>query len=381
MPAASSTYVVELTPSGRAAVAVVFVAGPNAVRAVDECFAAKSGRRISEAPAERILLGRWGDPHGEELIVRRRTADEIEIHCHGGIAAVRAVVERLREHGCELISWQDWLRRTDSDPIRAAAQIALADAPTARTAAILLDQYHGALTAAIARVSDAAAIGHSPAAIEVLDELLLHSAVGLRLTAPWQVVIAGRPNVGKSSLMNALVGYQRAIVCDLPGTTRDVVGASTAIDGWPVHFSDTAGLHDTRDALESAGIERATAALATADLVLLVEDPATRSSHIGIQLAHDTPVIRVFNKIDILPTSESGQAEHCDISTSATNGQGIDALITAIGHALVSHPPSAGAAVPFTAEQIRRLELALAAAAHRDATAIAASLRPLLYSE
>lgn len=380
MPAPTSTFVVELTPAGRAAVAVVLVAGPHALRAVDECFAAASKQKVADTPNGQIILGRWGDLHGEELIACRRTIDEVEIHCHGGVAAVRAVVERLRDCGCETIDWQHWLRRTEIDPIRVAAQIALANAPTTRTAAILLDQYHGALAAAIRQALDGAAIANWSAVIDTLDELLVHSAFGMHLTAPWQVVIAGPPNVGKSSLLNALVGYQRAIVCDLPGTTRDIVGATTAIDGWPIQFSDTAGLHDTPDELESAGIERATTAVAAADLVLLVSEPAARSAHFADRFPKNTPVLRVLNKIDLLPMGIVPQPDKYDVSTSALNAQGIEALIAAIGQALVPNPPAECAATPFTREQVRGLETARAAAEHRDAAAIAASLQSLLAS-
>ncbi|HEY4235045.1 MAG TPA: GTPase [Lacipirellulaceae bacterium] len=392
MPAATSTYVVELTPVGKAAVAVVLVAGPDAMRAVDECFTALSGRQIREAPVARIILGRWGGPDGEELLVCRRAIDQVEVHCHGGTAAVRSVIERLCERGCKPTSWHDWLLRADSDPIRAAAQIALADAPTARTAAILLDQYHGALTAMIRRAIDAADSGRWPAAMDSLDALLKHRATGMHLTSPWQVVIAGPPNVGKSSLLNALIGYQRAIVCDLPGTTRDVVGASTAIDGWPIQFSDTAGLHDTRDELESAGIEQATAALASAALVLLVAEPTdgighTTSSYslsranIDARLPRSVPVVRVHNKIDLLAARDRvALGEQYDVLTSAITGHGIAALIAAIGQSLVSDPPAEGAAVPFAAEQVQRLEMARATVHNRDATAVVASLHPLLSS-
>jgi tRNA modification GTPase len=384
MAAASATYVVELTPAGRAAVAVVLVSGPEAVRAVDECFAAANGRRVAVSPVGRIKLGHWGGEAGEELIVCRRTADSIEIHCHGGVAAVKEVVQELSHRGCVPMSWQEWLRRTNDDSIRAAAQVALANAPTVRTAAILLDQYHGAMAATIHNVFDAARNGNWSSACDALDVVLSHRALGLHLTSPWQVVIAGPPNVGKSSLMNALVGYQRAIVCDLPGTTRDVVAADTAIDGWPVQFSDTAGLRDTRDQLESAGIERANAALATADLIILVDDAANNKSRTASSVAcfpHDTLVIRVLNKIDLLATSNTSLATRYDALINALNGEGIPSLIAAIGRALVPHPPAPGASVPFTAEQIGRLEAGRAAAVRKDAAAITASLLPLLASK
>jgi tRNA modification GTPase len=387
MSAASPTFVVALTPTGRAAVAVVLVAGPDALHVVDHFFVAANRRHIADAPIGRVLLGRWSGPTGEELIVCRRAADQVEIHCHGGVAAIRAVTEQLCAIGCQPMNWQAWLHCTAADPIRAAAQTALADAPTARTAAILLDQYHGALATAIRHAMEGAAACNWTAAIETLAKMLARRALGQRLTAPWQVVIAGRPNVGKSRLINVLVGYQRAIVCDLPGTTRDVVGVTTAIDGWPVHFSDTAGLRDTTDELEAAGIERANAALSTADLVLLVEglrdeNHARASEQLGevtIHVPPDTPILHVLNKIDLLPAQDLASAgNHYDALTSALAGNGIEALITAIGQVLVPYPPTAGAAVPFTADQIAQLEAARAAAERHDAAAVIASLRPLL---
>ena len=140
MPPHSTTRVIELTPAGRAAVAVVLVAGPQAVPLVEENLHRADGRKLADWPAGRILVARWGSLSGEEIVVCRRSADAVEIHCHGGAAAVRAVMDRLVECGCETMPWQDWLRATTAEPISAAARIALADAPTARTAAVLLDQ-------------------------------------------------------------------------------------------------------------------------------------------------------------------------------------------------------------------------------------------------
>jgi tRNA modification GTPase len=170
-----------------------------------------------------------------------------------------------------------------------------------------------------------------------------------------------------------------------------VVGASTAIDGWPIQFSDTAGLHETRDELESAGIERAVAALAGANLVLLVDEPAGRidlaaasnllsTPNISARKPMGVPVLRVLNKIDQLAANDSRRDEQFDVLTSALSGQGIETLIAAIGQALVPDPPAEGAAVPFTAEHVQRLDVARAAVNRRDAAAVSASLRPLLSS-
>lgn len=361
------TRVIELTPAGRAAVAVVLVFGPRAVTIVDECLHRPDGRRPGQSPDQRILVGRWGSPSGEELIVCRRSEDAVEVHCHGGVAAVRAVIDRLVQCGCQPTRWQDWLRATGADPIRAAAQIALADAPTARTAAVLLDQCHGALTSAVRTAWDAVAGGDWSTASASLDTVLAHRGTGRHLTTPWRVVLAGRPNVGKSSLLNALVGFQRAIVCDLPGTTRDVVTAVTAIDGWPIELADTAGLRDTGDAIESAGVARANAAVAGADLVLLVDD-ASAAAGFGPPLP--VPTLRVLHKIDLPRTLQAASQGRFDVCTSAVTGAGITTLVTAIGTVLVPAPPAAGAAVPFTASQVGELEAAQAAAQRRDAATV-----------
>ena len=371
----STTHVIELTPRGRAAVAVVLVVGPQAIGVVDECLSRPDGRRLGELATNRIFVGRWGSPSGEELLVCRRSEDAVEIHCHGGGAAVRTIIDWLVERGCQPTRWQDWLRATASDPIRVAAQISLADAPTARTAAVLLDQYHGALTSAVRTTWDAAATGDWRAAIATLDAVLAQRGVGLHLTKPWRVVLAGRPNVGKSSLTNALVGFQRAIVCDLPGTTRDVVTAVTAIDGWPIQLADTAGLRDTHEEIESAGVARAAAAAAEADLVLLIDDALSDDK---IELPSPAPVLRVLNKIDLPHASQAVLERPFAVCTSVVTGAGIAALVAAIGAALVPAPPASAAAVPFTAEQVERLEAARAAARRNDAAVVLSCLQSLL---
>src|SRR5262249_15997807 len=156
--------------------------------------------------------------------------------------------------------------------LQVKASAALARATTVRTASILLDQMHGAFDAAVSAIL-AALDGEGPpsSAAQMLAELADRVPLGRHLTAPWRVVIAGAPNVGKSRLVKALAGYQRSVVSPTPGTTRDVVTVRLAI-GWPIELADTAGLRDESDALEGQGIELARSRLAEADLCLWVLD-------------------------------------------------------------------------------------------------------------
>jgi tRNA modification GTPase len=397
-----STYVTELTPPGRSAIAIVLVAGPEATRVVNACFKSARGREVADLPLYQIILGRWVGSVGEELLVCRRSPDRIEVHCHGGFAAATAIAQQLIDLGCCHISWQDWVRETGGDPIQASAQIAISDAPTARTAAILLDQYHGALSRAIADALAAISSADFPHSLEIMEAMLAYRDVGIHLTSPWRVVLAGRTNVGKSSLLNALAGFQRSIVSHEPGTTRDVVTLRTAIDGWPVQLADTAGMRDTDDELESAGVELAVTSLTNADLVLAVSDELTIENHSNdpvTGLLAGMPgkprLIHVHNKVDLWAPTERTTAirkagsigdlasgflwlDSPRVLTSAVTGEGIGALVSAIGQVLVPVAPAAGSAVPFTAQHLAALDAALAAAEARDACAAGAALQSLL---
>jgi tRNA modification GTPase len=250
------------------------------------------------------------------------------------------------------LAWRDWAATHCKNTFAADAWAALADARTERTAAMLLDQWHGAFDRAVDAIRQAVAQNDFEAARQQIDAILSRAELGRHLTTPWRVVLAGGVNVGKSSLLNALTGYVRSIVHATPGTTRDAVTAVTAIDGWPVELCDTAGLRadGNVDAVERAGMDRADESMAQADLVILVLDGNQAWSAEDQKLVDRCPeALRVHNKCDLPKSSAKRPA---GIWTSAVRGDGIDDLLAAIARRLVPIAPPAGAAIPMTIEQV-----------------------------
>jgi tRNA modification GTPase len=317
----------------------------------------------------RILFGEFQASTGsaEELVVCRVAEGELEIHCHGGRAAAEAILQTLAAAGVCVVPAEEWLAATHTDVIKAEALAALTQATTERTAAILLDQYRGALRneveAILAEWENAAP--KEPILQEFVTaepsrfaRLCSRRRLGRHLTHPFRIVLAGRPNVGKSSLINALCGYQRAIVSAQPGTTRDVVTAATAFEGWPVELADTAGLRDSRDALESAGIARTRAQLTEADLVLVVVDNAAGWSAEEDALLRSFPAcLVVYNKCD-LPSAVAAERP-AGVLVSAVTGMGLNELEEFLVSRLGLLALQPGDAVPFTERQGRWLEHAM----------------------
>jgi tRNA modification GTPase len=386
MSAPAPSRVSVLTPPGRGAIAVVAASGPLAFQAIDAEFQAANGRRLVDQAQDRIVFGHWSSGDYREEAVLIRGADAVEVHCHGGTAAVARIVDALAAHGCEELPWTNWLEDRGNDSITVEADVALAAATTRRTAAVLLDQRNGALARVIREIRGALERGDAADAQRSLSELMERSALGQRLTEPWQVAIAGRPNVGKSSLINALVGYQRAIVFDRPGTTRDVLAADTAIDGWPVRLTDAAGIRASDDPLESEGVARARDELRRADLALWVVDAmmlagdsdvpaiarhefaeATDASSAGVH-----PLV-VVNKLDLREDLMFGLSKDV-VPVSALTRVGLEELLRRISNRLVPSPPTPDEAVPFSSRQIERLQQAEAALKAGDLRAASARL-------
>jgi tRNA modification GTPase len=335
----SDTRVSLLTPVGTGAIATIEVAGPRAWEFARKLFR-PAGKPLPEIPElHRFWFGTIGEGAGDEVILAATAAcgAAIEVHCHGGQRVVRWIIEQFIALGC-----------TEGKPTRCNgwAFDLLPLAPTLRTASILLDQLHGAFDSAIACILESL----DPAA---LAELAKFAPIGKHLIQPWKVVIAGPPNVGKSSLVNALAGYQRSVVSEVAGTTRDVVSVQLAFDGWPVELTDTAGLRDA-EGLEAEGIDRAKRVLAEADLVVWVMDASVSP----VAHAPGSPgSFAVWNKSDLAREPLPG------IAVSALHGTGIAELVAEIIRQLVPHAPPPGAAVPFTPQLTDLVEAADAALA------------------
>ena len=212
-------------------------------------------------------------------------------------------------------------------------------------------------------------------AAAALTKIIGRAEFGEHLTRPWRVVLAGRPNAGKSSLMNALLGYPRSIVFAEPGTTRDVLTATTALCGWPVELVDTAGLRASSEPIEAEGVARAERQVREADLVLLVCDVTadwSNDDRDAVAAARQTLVIH--HKCDLASVPGGRPA---GLAVSALTGQGIDELCRAIAARLVPEPPEPGEAVPLGQWQLGLLEQALAAVCGRDGESAARLLGQL----
>ena len=351
---------------GQGGIAVIRLSGPDAQRAVSEiaCF---PGAQLWES--HRVLYGHVMAADGVErldevlvllmLAPRSFTAEDVvEIHCHGGVMAVQRVMARVLEQpGIRRALPGEFSQRavlngrldlTRAEAIgdlvsarsQRAAQLAMAgvDGGIQRRIKALRERLLDQLSELEARVDfedDLPALDGQalPRALQsVRDELLQLVADGERgavLRQGLRVALVGRPNVGKSSLLNRLSRRERAIVTDLPGTTRDLLESEIVLEGVPITLLDTAGIRSTDDAVEQLGIARSHDALASADLVVLLfdlsegwtaEDQALRE-----RIPADVPYLLVGNKADL-----SDAAAPADVHLSAVTGVGEAQLVQAL---------------------------------------------------
>lgn len=357
------------TAGGAGGIAIVRVSGGDAETILKRMFIPAARREYFES--HRLMYGRAVDEGGDTLdevmaVLMRAPStytreDVAEIHCHGGSASANAVLGRALALGARMAAPGEFTRRAFMngriDLARAEAVMQLIGANSQAAARASLRQLEGGVSGFVRQVSDRLKdvlalleastdfpeeVEEEAAAKEVAEKLRMiageirrrgdrRSARLLREGA--SIVLAGKPNVGKSSLMNALLNQERAIVTSIPGTTRDVLTERISLGGVMAEISDTAGLRDTEDPIERIGVDRAKRATERADVVLIVLDAARSLDPSDVELVKsaDQRAIICLNKSDLPAVLTAQQLESLTdsriIGISARNGTGLDELI------------------------------------------------------
>ena len=364
-----STIAAIATARGAGGIAIVRISGPEAEAVLRGLFAPAGGARPFES--HRLMYGHALDADGAALdevmavlmrAPRTYTREDVaEIHCHGGVVSAGAVLRRALELGARVAGPGEFTRRAflngRIDLSEAEAVMQLIGATGQAAARASLRQLSGGVSGFVRKVSDAltdvlALLEASTDFPEEIDEEAAADDIATRLAAlkdeidarcdvrgarllreGASIVLAGRPNVGKSSLMNALLNQERAIVTDIPGTTRDVLTERISIGGVLAEISDTAGQRDTDDPIERIGVDRARRAAENADVVLVVIDASEPLADSDLQLlkAADERTLVCLNKRDlesaVTKDGIKGLTSAKVLEMSAYDGQGISELM------------------------------------------------------
>ena len=357
------------TAWGYGGIAIVRLSGEGCVAAADKIYTSKTHRKLSEEPARYMALGTLrapnGEPFDEVLAVRFErgksyTGEEAaELHCHGGMAAAQRCVAELCRNGARLALPGEFTRRAfvngriDLAQAEAVAGIikAQSDEALSASARALQGEFTAKIKKLAARLTELYAAlevdldfpeegegfiakEESTARLEELSrecgELCSRCRCGMLLRDGLRAAIIGAPNVGKSSLLNALLARERAIVTAVPGTTRDSIEETFICGGLPVRIIDTAGIRDTEDEVEAIGVGRSLRSMEEADIVLRVLDGAEEESA-AVLPRTDKPQIIVINKSDLPQriTKEEAEARFpgsAVLCVSAKEGCGIAEL-------------------------------------------------------
>jgi len=375
----SGTIAAISTPYGTGGIGIIRISGPEAFKIAEHIF--KSKNPFKEIKSHTVTHGRIVEPKTGEmlddvLLIKMAgphtftAEDVVEINCHGGITVLKTVLSLVLSQGANLAEPGEFTKRAflngRMDLAQAEAVIDLINSKTNEASRAAASQLEGKLSEKISKARNKLVelIAHIEAVLDYpehdIEELtggkiyegvcLVKSELktivegyenGRLMREGITAVIIGKPNAGKSSLLNALSGENRAIVTDIPGTTRDIIEEYVNVKGIPVRFLDTAGIRTTQDPIESIGVERAQKAALEADLIILVLDGKT-----GI-MPEDEQILDVFrekkkiiiiNKTDIVKESNIVKikeqlrdiTEQAPVVASVINGVGIDDLIKEI---------------------------------------------------
>ncbi|MEO1983853.1 MAG: GTPase [Fuerstiella sp.] len=346
------TNVTQLTAPGRGAVAVtrVNITGQETCDRFDSCFRAANGMLPSQAAVGRILYGMWD---GEDVVVVRVSDNDWEVHCHGGDAAVERISRQLtstdRPSDPVLTEYPD--KATEGRLERAILE-QLLKCRTRSTASFLLAQYNGVLRRYLTTLSIQEDADETAA---LLHNCLRWRAFATHLMTPWRVAVIGQPHAGQSRLLSAVLGYERAIVFDQAGTTRDLVEVEVILGGWPFLLVDTAGIRqETSNDIETVGVESARNCVANCDACLLVVDSQNGWTDADAELLGAVPsacpTAILWNKTDLsrdnpAPSPEMAAATRI-VETSAIDGAGIEDVVNWLPAAVVPATPEATEALP-----------------------------------
>jgi tRNA modification GTPase len=372
----SDTIVAIATPAGRGGLGVIRLSGPAAARLACALVGRTLPLKPRYATFAKVAMGGRRQSTPDQVVLTYFVApssytgeDVVEIAAHGSPVVLNSILRSAIDAGARLAEPGEFTFRAflnqKLDLIQAEAVADLIESVTPLQARTAFDQLEGTLTTAIAAI-DAELIDitakleasldfpdegyhfvapkEARASIGVLiaklDALLLQASRGRLIREGAQVAIVGSPNVGKSSLFNALLNAKRAIVTAIPGTTRDLLTERADIGGWSLSLIDTAGVRQTSDIVEKEGVSRARATIGVADLTIVLLDrsrPLSNDDRELIGITASRPRVVVWNKIDLPPSQPLEPLDPVEaIAISAATGRGLDRLIEAIGTALGS---------------------------------------------
>ena len=372
----SDTIVAIATPPGRGGIGVIRVSGPDAAAIANKLIGRDRPLKPRHATFATVAVGAWHQLQPDHVVLTYFVApssytgeDVVEVSAHGSPVVLGSLLRAAIDAGARLAEPGEFTLRAflnqKLDLVQAEAVADLIDAVTPLQARAAFDQLEGTLTTTITAiekdlfdivarleasldfpdegyhfVAPKEASKSIAAVIARVDALLAQAQRGRMVREGAAVAIVGTPNVGKSSLFNALLNANRAIVTAIPGTTRDLLTEQADIGGLSLSLIDTAGVRDTADVVEKEGVARAKAAVDVADLTVVLLDrsrPLSMDDRELLGITASKPRVVAWNKIDLPPSQPLEPLDPIEaVAISATTGAGIDRLIAAIGKGLGS---------------------------------------------